>query len=133
MTTESPDPPKTGRPRVLPAVLKYLACYILGIGACIVFTPVEGELIGKALWPLYPILAPIGFFLYYLYLDPGYTFGSTLTHWLVGSIGLGPVVSGAAACLTRDRGPRALRPLWIAFPIGFVGTLGVYHSAAASI
>ena len=28
---------------------------------------------------------------------------------------------------------RRWRPLWLGFPIGFIGTLGVYYTAAASI
>jgi hypothetical protein len=85
------------------------------------------------MWPWYPVFAVVGFFLFFFYLSPPYTFSSDLGHWLIFSIGLIPVVSEAAVYFVGTPRVRAWRPLWIGFPIGFVGTLGVYFTAAASI
>jgi hypothetical protein len=133
MTTETTNTPNPGKPRILQAILKYLGAYVLGILTCITFTPVKWVLAGKPLFLLFPALAPIGFFLYFFYLSPQYVFGPRTAYWLVGAIALIPVVLGAATFFTRAPRLRTLRPLWIGFPIGFLGTLGVYYTAAASI
>jgi hypothetical protein len=133
MKPETLDMPKPAKRRVLRAILKYLGCYLLGILACIILTPVDLILAGKALWPLYPVLAPIGFFFYYFYLTPQYVFGSVTSYWLVGLIALIPVLFETAAFFWRAPRLRSWRPLWMGFPIGFLGTLGVYYTAAASI
>jgi hypothetical protein len=135
----SAQPPKSvanDKRRVLLVFLKHLGCYLLGILACILLTPVDFTLAGKALWPLYPLLAVIGFFVYFT-LSPTYTFGNGVAqyvvHWLVFWIGLAAVVLGVAAHFRHFRRIRFLSPLLISFSIGFVGTLGVYYGAAASI
>ena len=46
---------------------------------------------------------------------------------------LEPKVMEVLVYFIKSRRLRAWRPLWIGFPIGFVGTLGVYYTAAASI
>ncbi|MGF1678509.1 MAG: hypothetical protein ACFCUX_04870 [Candidatus Methylacidiphilales bacterium] len=132
MTTEKFDPPAKARRRVLLLILQYLGAYLLGILTCILFTPVAFVLAGKALWPFYPF-AVIGFLLYYFYLAPQHVFGPAATYWLAGSIGLVPFVLEAAVYFSRSPRLRAWRPMWIGFPIGFVGTLGVFYTAAASI
>ncbi len=87
------------------------------------------------LWILYPVLAPIGFFLFYLYLEGAYLpyGGEGPSYWSYVAVGLVPIAMEVLALLLRSRQVRAWRPLWIGFPIGFVGTLGVYYTAAASI
>jgi NhaP-type Na+/H+ or K+/H+ antiporter len=132
MTPEKFNPPAAARTRVPLVILQYLGSYLLGILTCVLFTPVDLVLAGKALWPFYPF-AVIGFFLYYFYLDPQYVFGPATTYWLVGSIGLAPLVFEVAAYFRRSPRLRAWRPLWIGFPLGFIGTLGVFYTAAASI
>lgn len=132
MTTETFDPPATGRRRVLLLLLQYLGAYLLGILTCVLFTPVDLVLAGKALWPFYPF-AVIGFILYYFYLAPQHVFGPATTYWLVGSIGLVPFGFELAVYFSRNPRLRVWRPLWIGFPIGFVGALGVFYTAAASI
>ena len=97
----TPQPPRLTadeKPNVLLVILKHLGCYLLGILACVMFTPVDPVLAGKALWPLYPILAVLGAFFYFA-LSPTYTFGSDVVHWLVGLIGLTAVVFGVVAYL----------------------------------
>ena len=117
------------------AVLSYCAAYLLGIISSIALTPVEMDLGGAPLWLLYPILAPIGFLLFYVYLEGAYLpfGGKGPSYWLYFAVGLFPFVMEAAAYFLGTRRWHAWRPLWIGFPIGFVGTLGVYYSAASSI
>ena len=115
-------------------ILKYLGSYLLGIVACVLLTPAGLELIGFPMWPLYPFLAVPGVAAFYFYLDTQYLpFGSGALYRLIFAFGLIPFALGAATLLTRSPRLRAWRPLWIGFPIGFIGTLGVYYSAAASI
>ncbi|PAY16786.1 hypothetical protein CKO51_24915 [Rhodopirellula sp. SM50] len=116
--------------------LKYLGAYLLGVIACVALTPVEMNMGGhEPLWFLYPILAPIGYFLFYLYLEGAYLpfGGEGPSYWLYASVGLVPFVMEVMAYLLGSRRFHAWRPLWIGCPIGFVGTLGVYYTAAASI
>jgi hypothetical protein len=115
MTPGTFNPPAAARTRVLLVILQYLGSYLLGIVTCVLFTPVDLVLAGKALWPFYPF-AVIGFFLYYFYLDPQYVFGPATTYWLVGSIGLVPLVFEVAAYFRRSPRLRAWRPLWIGLP-----------------
>ena len=121
---------------VIRETLKYLGAYLLGIIASIALTPVEMSMGGHApLWFLYPILAPIGFFLFYFYLEGAYLpFGGTgPSYWSYFTVGLVPLVMEVLAYSLGSRRLRVWRPLWIGFSIGFVGTLGVYYTAAASI
>ena len=132
MTKEAFDPPAMARTRVLLVILQYLGSYLLGILSCVLFTPADLVLAGKELWPFYPF-AVIGFLIYYFYLEPQYVFGHAITYWLVASIGLVTLVFEPAVYFRRSLRLRAWRPLWIGFPLGFVGTLGVFYTAAASI
>jgi hypothetical protein len=118
--------------KVCRAIPRYVLSYLLGIVICVVLTPADPNLVGVALWPWYPVLAVIGFFLFF-YLSPAYALGSGVGYWLAFSIGLIPFVSEAAVYWAGRPRLRVWRPLWIGFPIGFVGTLGVYFTAAASI
>lgn len=116
--------------------LKYLGAYLLGIIAAIALTPVEISLGGHVpLWFLYPILAPIGYLLFYFYLEGAYLpfGGKGPSYWSYFSVGLGPFVMEVLPRALGARRLRAWRPLWIGFPIGFLGTIGVYYTAAASI
>ena len=122
---------------LFPDILKYLGAYCLGMIACVAFTPVQMDIGGGnvPLWIFYPILAPIGYILFYLYLEGAYLpfGGKGSSYWFYVTIGLVPFVMEAMAYLLGTRRLSAFRPLWIGFPIGFVGTLGVYYTAAASI
>ena len=117
------------------AILKDVGSYLLGICACVLLTPVKLQLAGVVLWPYYPVFAVIGVFLFYLYLSNAYLpYGGTgAAYWSLFSIGLAPIVFEAAAYCRRIPLLRGWRPLSVGFPIGFVGTLGVYYTAAASI
>lgn len=122
----------TGKQRVFITILKYFGFYFLGILACIVFTPVEITLAGSPVWRFYP-LSFLGFIAYYLYLTPEYVFGTALAYWAAGTIGLIPVFFEVAAFLRGNLSLKSWRPLWIGFPIGFVGALGIYFSLAGSV
>ena len=133
MTTAPPSGPRSKRKSsLLLAILKYIGSYLLGIIMGIAFTPAEISLAGAPVWLFYP-LAFLGFIAYYLYLSPQYVFGVASSYWLVGTIGLIPMLFELAAWRTADRGLSVWRPLWFGLPIGFLGTLGVYYSLAASI
>ncbi|MDF1851843.1 MAG: hypothetical protein P1U85_13475 [Verrucomicrobiales bacterium] len=119
--------------RVLFAILRYLGAYLLGILICVLATPVEATLAGKALWPLYPLAAVPCFFLFYFYLDSGHTTGSVVTHWLFGAVGCIPLLAEVIFRWKLDPMGRWARPFWIGVPIGFLGTMGAYYTAAASI
>jgi len=135
--TEAETPTSKGQSlaEVLLAILKYVASYFLGITACLLLTPAELDLAGVALWPYYPVFAVIGFFLFYFHLSSSYLpfGGAGFGYWLLFSIGLIPIAFEPIAFFARTPRLNAWRPLWIGFPIGFVGTLGVFYTAAASI
>jgi hypothetical protein len=114
-------------------VMRFVGAYLAGVLACVLVTPVEPVLVGTPLWPFYPLLAIIGFFLFYLYLPPQYVFGSGIAYSMVYSIGLLSVILGIAVHFGPLRRFHVLSPLLTGFPIGFIGTMGVYYTAAASV
>lgn len=116
-------------------MFKLVGAYLLGIVLCVALTPVGLELAGVSLWPYYPGLAAPGFFLFYFYLEGPYLPDSaeSLIYWLWFVLGLVPVAAELAAHFLRRRSWKPWRPLWLGAPLGFVGTLGVYFTAAASV
>lgn len=100
-----------------------------------ILTPVTASLAGATLWPYYPLFAMPGLFLFYFYLSDPYLpdGGSSLIYWLWFFMGLIPLVVGAMTYFPKKVIPDSWRPLLIGAPVGFVGTLGVYFTAAASI
>ena len=116
-------------------VLKLLAAYLLGIVVCVTLTPVSVELAGVKLWLYFPGLAAPGYFLFYFYLEGPYLpeSAASLAYWLWFAVGLTPIVAELAAFFLRRSSWKSWRPIWIGGPIGFVGTLGVYFTAAASV
>lgn len=128
--SDQQTPQRVSASPVLLSILKYVGSYLLGMVACVVFTPAEMELAGVAMWLYYPIFGLIGFVLFYLQIPIA---NSGLLYWLPFAIGCLPIVFEVIAFFVGTPRLRAFRPLWIAFPLGFVGTLGVYFAAAASI
>ncbi|MFK7864620.1 MAG: hypothetical protein AB8B95_10390 [Pseudohongiellaceae bacterium] len=119
--------------RHLKSVFQYLGYYLLGIIFCVLTTPVELGLGGIQLWYWYPLFAVVGFFLFYFYLTQLYVAsGSDLDYWLPFLFGLLPVALQLATYFEEKYLP-ASRPLWIGFPVGFVGTIGLFYTAAASV
>ncbi len=114
-------------------LLKGLGAYMAGMVLCVLLTPAEGILAGLLLWPFYLLFAILGVFLYLFYLTPSYTFGSVLGHWAMAGLILVPVILEVGGVVRRVPGLRRWRAVWIGFVVGFVGTLGVYFTAAASI
>ena len=75
-------------------ILKYLGAYLLGIITSIALTPVRMDMGGHvSLWFLYPILAPLGFLLFYFYLEGAYLpfGGKGLIYWFFFTVGLMPI------------------------------------------
>ncbi len=112
---------------------QYLLCYLAGIIACVILTPVEVVLLEAPMWLFYVPLAPIGYFFFYFDLPPQYVFGSNISYWSVYLFGIAIVSIGFVSGLVLKGRLRPWRPLMIGFPIGFVGTLGLYYTAASSI
>ena len=112
---------------------QFFLCYLAGIIACIIFTPVELMLLDAPMWLFFIPFAPIGYFFFYFDLPPQYVFGSNVSYWSVYVLGITLVSIGFALGVLFKGRLRAWRPLMIGFPIGFVGTLGLYYTAAASI
>lgn len=133
MKTTPTSRPSREKRRWILILLKYAGAYLLGILLCILLTPADPVLAGTGLWPLYPLLAPVGFFLYYFYLTPVYVFGDATSYWLTGLIGLIPLAMEGITFFGGFPALRNWRPLWIGTPVGFLGTIGVYYTAAASI
>ncbi|MEL6108248.1 MAG: hypothetical protein AAFU85_19655 [Planctomycetota bacterium] len=129
-TADQLTPRKISASVVLLAILKYVGSYLLGMVACVLFTPAEMELAGVALWLYYPVFAVVGFILFYHQLAIG---GAGPYYWFPVVAVLLPIVLEGFAYFAGKPRLRSFRPLWIAFPIGFVGTLGVYFAASASI
>lgn len=132
-TLPGQDPVRPRAPALALGAARYVGAYLLGIVACLASTPASIELAGAALWPWYPVFAPIAFFLFYFYLPDGYlpSGGAGVAFLIWSSIGLLPLAGEIAAHIRHSLRP--WRPLWIGFPIGFVGALGVYYVAASSV
>ncbi|MEM7431665.1 MAG: hypothetical protein AAF351_06960 [Pseudomonadota bacterium] len=114
---------------------KYFAAYLLGIVVCIVFTPVDLKLVGVELSFYYPLLAIPGYLAFYFYLEGGYLpdGGISWAYWAMFAVGLIPFVVAAIAYFSSSQFFSKWRPLWIAFPVGFLGTIGVYYTVAGSV
>jgi hypothetical protein len=133
MSTGLSNPKEKSSTRIQRQIFNWLVSYFVGIVACVLCTPVDLILVGSPLWLFYPPFAIIGFFLFYLHLTPNYVFGPTFGYWLVYSLGLILVVAGVALHFGPLRSLRPFSAMLIGFSIGFVGTLGVFYTAAASI
>ncbi len=120
-------------------VLKYLLAYASGIVACVLLTHVDGELAGKTLWPFYFGGSPIGYVFFYFIFSPAEVWGPSAAYWLLYAFGLLPFLIPASALIGRLAGTttsarlRSWRPFWIAFPVGFVGTVGIFTALCQSI
>ncbi len=125
------DPSAPALPLGLTRVWQYVGSYLLGILTCILLTPVELTLAGAVLWPFYGF-AVIGVPLYLL-LTPEYVWGSASAYWWGATISLIPLLFEIGLRLTRRPSLSRWRPWWIAFPLGFLGTLGIYYTVGASI
>jgi|GEM_PF-5169439 len=115
-------PGSTTKP-VIPGCLSYLGAYLAGIVTCVLLTSFSGFI--HDLWPWYPLIAPIGYGLFYFELSPTHTLGHGTAHWFTFVLGLMPFLCEIAVRAMAFSRIQPLRPIWIAFPIGFVGTVGM--------
>ena len=112
--------------------------YLLGCIAAMIAWPHSIVLVSVPLFvifPLfvvYPILSPVGYLLYYLYLSDGYRFGGGPVEWAHYMFGMLPIL-GVMILWGSPSKARTLALGLIGFPVGFIGTLALYFTAAASI
>jgi hypothetical protein len=85
------------------------------------------------MWLFFVPFAPIEYFFFYFDLPPQYVFGSNIFYWSIYVSGIVLVSIGFASGVALKSRLRPWRPVMIGFPIGFVGTLGLYYTAASSI
>ncbi len=133
MTNALPSGRVSNSKRFLSNSGQYFLGYLAGIIACIIFTPVELMLLDAPMWLFFIPFASIGYFSFYFYLPPQYVFGSNVSYWSVYVLGITLVSIGFALGVMFKGRLRPWRPLMIGFPIGFVGSLGLYYTAASSI
>ncbi len=133
MTNILPSKGASKAKRILFSSGQYFLCYLAGIIACVIFTPVEVMLLNAPMWLFFVPFAPIGYFFFYFDLPPQYVFGSNISYWSVYVFGIVFVSIGIASGVALKGRLRPWRPVMIGFPIGFVGTLGLYYTAASSI
>lgn len=105
--------------------------YLLGILFAVAFTPAEVVLAGVNLLPFYLLLSVVGVVFFVILLFQQYT--DMLSTWWVGLFVLLPLACELGMYFGKKKSLRILRPAWFAFPIGFLGTLGIYFAGAQSI
>ena len=133
MSNSSPKTRRAGWTGTWSAIGRGVGYYLLGVILSVLLTPVEIVLVGGQIWPYLAAFAPVGYVLFYLDLPPQYVFGSTPFYWGVYALGIAPVLLGLASFFVGKTRLAPWRPLLIGLPLGFVGTLGVYYTIAASI
>lgn len=137
-TPREPDPVENisaATARLFAALGRYFGAYMLGIVVCVLITPAELTLAGVQIWMFYPFFALPAFFGFYIVLGTSYQpFGGVgLAFWAMYAVGFIPVILGIYAFVSKATWLTPWRPLWIGFPIGFVGTLGVYYIGASGV
>lgn len=118
--------------RLLPTVLKSIVAYLLGILVCVLVTDVKLRLAGVELWLWYGMASPLGVPLYFVAAFQELPTLPFEMWWVIGVL----AVAGVPEAFVFFGGSvtaRSWRPLWIGFPIGFVGTLGLYWAGSLSI
>lgn len=111
----------------------YLFPYIGGIVAAIVFTPIEHSLAGAELWYFYPIFAVPAFVLFSFAFQPLSLFSFDGLFLLFYAASIVTMLFGVAAHFASLHLYRKLAPSLVTFPLGFMGTVGVYFIAMSSI
>ena len=114
-------------------ILRYLIPYVWGILAAIAFTPVQLSLVGVKLWYMYPVLAVPAFFLFVFELHPRSLFGFETIVLMLYFMSAISILFGIGTHFAPLRRYRDYRPALITFPVGFIGTVGVYFISMASI
>ena len=120
---------------MLTTISRYVGGYLLGIFAAILFSPADIILAGQ--WLILPyVIGALPGFIYAIYcaiFQPEFVFWFYLI-----TVGFLPLWSRLYFRLTRKSDEEVdrlmiLRPLWTIFPVGFLGTLGVYVACMESI
>ena len=121
--------------QVIKSISRYFGGYLLGIIAGILFSPADIILGGHWLLLHYVIGALPGFIfvIYYAIFEPGFVFWFYLI--TVGFLPLWIRLYFRFRRKTDEQMTRLMifRPLWTTFPIGFLGTLGIYAAVLESI
>lgn len=125
-------PTRKRLPKALKGIFRYLAAYLSGILACVLLTEAEVFLAGKNLLPWYVLFSPIGVALWCIAAFQSLPSVPFELGWALGML-LSPCVGEAIVHINDVQPIRRCRPLWISFPIGFVGTLGIYWAGSLSI
>ena len=114
--------------------LKFFAAYFLGIIFCLVLTPAEAGLAGVWLWPAY-LMAPVGVLLSAVLLWQGndLSFGNDILSLVLWFMLLSPCILECIHFVWHESPSGRWRWLWVGFPIGFIGTLGIFFAAQLSI
>lgn len=124
-------------PLVLGSTLKYLGAYLLGLLACVVYMVVAhgvsaAEFLRLGAWGqvIAATLPGLAAFFQILFME----FPSSVLHaWWAILVLLAPFTCEAMVSFRKKVSWRAWRPLWIGFPIGFLGSLGSTWMALASL
>lgn len=114
------------------ALRPYALWYLAGILAAILLTPVGLMLLGVHLWPYYLASPGLGFVLFYV-LTPEYVLGDTQLYRIIYTCGIAGLALGLATLLPVARGLRIIRPPLIGLSLGFIGAMGIFYTAAASV
>ena len=121
--------------QVIRSISRYFGAYLLGIIAGILFSPADIILAGQWLLLHYVIGGLLGFIfvIYCAIFSPEFVFWFYLI--TVGFLPLWVRLYFRFSRKTEEQITRLMifRPLWITFPLGFLGTLGVYAAALESI
>ena len=121
--------------QVIKSILKYFGGYLLGVFACLMFSHASLMLAGVFLLPASVIGALPGliYVVYCAIFEPEFVFWFYLI--TVGFLPLWIRLYVRLSHKTDEKIARLIvfRPLWTTFPIGFLGTFGVYAAGSASI
>ena len=116
-------------------VLGYVGGYLIGILASLICTPASLLLAGVFLLPIYVIGALPGYIVWFVLL---FNAPNELAWPWLSIVALAPLYCEWR--LWRAKGNETLaarlvawRPIWIAFPIGFLGTVSIFSAAVGTI
>ena len=114
-------------------VSKYFGAYLLGILGALILTPASIMLAGTFLVPVYVIGAVPGYVVWFIFVFTEQSFLGLLS-----IVALAPIYGEWR--LRRAAGDEeaflklvAWRPMWFCFPIGFLGTFGIFFASVSSI
>lgn len=128
-------PPLPSKPSLWRRVFRFVGLVLLGHLVGVLFANLvsiaEFELAGVFLLPWYLLAAPVGviFLTIIFFQDPEIA----LDLWVVWPVFFAPFLIETVLVLAKRHRFRVWRGFWIGFPIGFLGTVGIYFAAAQTI